>query len=280
MKIKRVGIGIAVALTVASVYAVLIWFGVHSDALNNHEREIERMQTEFLNTAQVNKDVQAGLLANIKELEGKLAVSEGDTRSMVENTDRTLRETVEWTEKIISVSVKDEIDTLHQEIADLSELVDQNASGLGRTRTDIELLLALKETDRIIRHSNTEVVVEGNDTPEVVFIDKPVSITPEEAPQASLYREPLTSSCPTTPNDSSKAMRILKRAMEKALNRGSYPFAVNFDIGSDGLATDIKVSGDGPINLRKAVKKYVAALEWTVIEEVQGCELKIKLDVG
>ena len=105
MKIKRVGIGIAVALTVASVYAVLIWFGVHSDALNNHEREIERMQTEFLNTAQVNKDVQAGLLANIKELEGKLAVSEGDTRSMVENTDRTLRETVEWTEKIISVSV-------------------------------------------------------------------------------------------------------------------------------------------------------------------------------
>ena len=277
MKIKRVGIGIAVALTVASIYAVLIWFGVHSDALNDHEREIERMQTEFLNTAQVNKDVQAGLLANIKELEGKLAVSEGDTRSMVENTDRTLRETVEWTEKIISVSVKDEIDTLHQEIADLSELVDQNASGLGRTRNDIELLLELKETDRIIRHGNAEVVVEENDVPKVVFIDKP--ITPEETPQASMYREPLTSSCPTMPNDSSKAMRILKRAMEKTMNRGRYPFEVNFNIGSDGLATDIKVSGDGPVNLRRAVEKYVTALEWTVFDEVQGCELKIKLDV-
>ena len=63
------------------------------------------------------------------------------------------------------------------------------------------------------------------------------------------------------------------------MNRGSYPFEVNFNIGSDGLATDIKVSGDGPVNLRRAVEKYVTALEWTVFDEVQGCELKIKLDV-
>jgi hypothetical protein len=62
--------------------------------------------------------------------------------------------------------------------------------------------------------------------------------------------------------------------------RGSYPFAVNFNINSNGTAKDIKVEGGGPEKLRKAVERYVAALGWTVDKAVEGCKLKIKLDVG
>jgi hypothetical protein len=280
MTIKHVGIGTGIAIVVASIYGVLIWFGVHSDALNSHEREIELLQSELLSTAQENKTVQKGLLTNIQDLEGRLAMSEGDTRSMVENTDRTLRETVEWAEQIISVSVKDEIDTLHKEIADLSGLVDKNASAVSRTRADIDLIISLKKTDRIIRESIAVTVTEESVLPGVVVIDKPAPLASEESPQAILYQEPLTSLCPTTPDHSARAMRILKRSMAETPYRGSYPFAVNFNINSNGTAKDIKVEGGGPEKLRKAVERYVAALGWTVDKAVEGCELKIKLDVG
>ena len=48
MNTKRIGIGTLVALAVASIYGTLIWFGLHADALDTHEREIDALQGELL----------------------------------------------------------------------------------------------------------------------------------------------------------------------------------------------------------------------------------------
>ena len=180
MNIKRIGIGTLVTLVVVSIYGTLIWFGMHSDALDTHEREIESLQGELLETAKVNKILQQGLLGDIQELEDRIASSEDDTRSLVADTDRSLRETVE---------------------------------------------------------------------------------------------------CPIKPDNADKSRRILTRAMGRTADTGTYLFGATFNINTDGTTEYIKVAGDGPSDLRKAVARYTAALEWTVDEAANNCELKLKLDV-
>ena len=140
MNIKRIGIGTLVTLVVVSIYGTLIWFGMHSDALDTHEREIEALQGEILETAKVNKILQQGLLGDIQELEDRIAASEDDTRSLVADTDRSLRETVEFTEQNLGVSMRDEVDAIHREIADLSGLVADTRLMLQQTQVDIDFL--------------------------------------------------------------------------------------------------------------------------------------------
>ena len=60
MNIKKTIIGVSTILVAISIYGVLIWFGIHSDALRVHEKEIGSLQNELLETAKVNKILQQG----------------------------------------------------------------------------------------------------------------------------------------------------------------------------------------------------------------------------
>ena len=279
MKLRKIGFGIVVAFAAASIYAILIWFGVHSDTLNNHERKIELTQSRLSHTEEINKDVQKELLSYVRELEDKLALSEVETQIAIKNINKILQDAVEQSEERSNVSVKNKITTVYQAIGNITDIVSKNSANITLTKTDIELLFSLREADKNIWEANSVVVAEESVLPALEIISDPLSPNVNESPQSTLYREPLMSVCPKTPDDSSKAMRILKRVMGKTASTGSYPFTANFNIGSDGLATEIKVNGSGPIKLRKAVEKYVATLEWVVSEAVEGCELKIKLDI-
>ena len=266
MNIKRIGIGTLVTLVVVSIYGTLIWFGMHSDALDTHEREIESLQGELLETAKVNKILQQGLLGDIQELEDRIAASEDDTRSLVADTDRSLRETVEFTEQNLGVSMRDEVDAIHREIADLSGLVADTRLALQQTQVDVDFLAVAAS-------------VEVEDTPPPEITLPPVHIPPPELVVDIEEVEEDTAECPIKPDNADKARRILTRAMGRTADTGSYLFGATFNINTDGTTEYIGVTGDGPSDLRKAVARYTAALEWTVNEAVNNCELKLKLDV-
>jgi hypothetical protein len=266
MNTKRIGIGTLVALAVASIYGTLIWFGLHADALDTHEREIDALQGELLETAKVNKILQQGLLEDIQELESRIAASENDTRNLVANTDRSLRETVEWTEQSLGISMRDEVNAVHREIADLSGLVAETRLALQQTQIDVDFLaVATAEEVEII--------------PEFEITLPPIHIPPPELVVNIEELEEETATCPIEPDNASKARRILTRAMGRMADTGSYLFGATFNINTDGTTENIEVVGGGPINLRKAVARYAAALEWTVDEAVNDCELKLKLDI-
>ena len=266
MNIKRITIGTLVTLVVASIYGTLIWFGMHSDALDTHEREIGTLQGELLETVKVNKILQQGLLEDIQELEARIASSEDNTRSLVADTDRSLRETVEWTEQNIGVSIGDEVDSLHREIADLSGLVAETRLALQQTQLDIDAI-AVESAEEV------EIIPELENTLPPIYIPPPgVVVNIEE-----LEKE--AAECPIEPDNASKARRILTRAMGRMADTGSYLFGATFNINTDGTTENIEAFGDGPINLRKAVARYAAALEWTVDGAVDNCELKLKLDI-
>ena len=266
MNIKRIGIGTLVTLVVASIYGTLIWFGTHSDALDTHEREIGALQGELLETAKVNKILQKGLLEDIQELEDRIASSEDDTRSLVADTDRSLRETVEWTEQNLGVSMRDEVDAIHREIADLSGLVADTRLMLQQTQIDVDFLA-------VATAEEVEVL------PPLEIALPPIHIPPPELVVDITEPEEETVACPTKPDNASKARRILTRAMERTADTGTHLFGATFNINTDGTTENIEVTSDGPINLRKAVARYAAALEWTVDEAVYNCELKLKLDI-
>ena len=266
MNIKRIAIGTLVTLVVASIYGTLIWFGMHSDALDTHEREIDTLQGELLETVKVNKILQQGLLEDIQELEARIASSEDNTRSLVADTDRSLRETVEWTEQNIGVSIGDEVDSIHREIADLSGLVAETRLALQQTQLDIDAI-AVESAEEV------EIIPELENTLPPIYIPPPgVVVNIEE-----LEKE--AAECPIEPDNASKARRILTRAMGRMADTGSYLFGATFNINTDGTTENIEAFGDGPINLRKAVARYAAALEWTVDGAVDNCELKLKLDI-
>jgi len=266
MNTKRIGIGTLVALVVASIYGTLIWFGLHADALDTHEREIDALQGELLETAKVNKILQHGLLEDIQELEDRISSSENDTRSLVADTDRSLRETVEWTEQSLGVSMRDEVDTIHREIADLSGLVADTRLVLQQAQLDIDSLVVASAEE-------VEIIPELEITLPPIYIPPPgVVINIEEL-------EEETAECPIKPDNADKARRILTRAMGRMADTGSYLFGATFNINTDGTTENIEVVGGGPINLRKAVARYASALEWTVDEAVNNCELKLKLDI-
>ena len=266
MNIKRIGIGTLVTLVVVSIYGALIWHGLHADALDTHEREIDALQGEMLETAKVNKILQQGLLGDIQELEDRIAASENDTRSLVADTDRSLRETVEFTEQNLGVSMRDEVDAIHREIADLSGLVADTRLMLQQTQVDVDFLAAA-----------TAEEVEVTPPPEITL--PTVHIPPPELVVDIVEIEEDTAECPIKPDNASKARRILTRATGRRADTGSYLFGATFNINTDGTTENIEAFGDGPINLRKAVARYAAALEWTVDEAVNNCELKLKLDI-
>ena len=276
MNITKTIIGVSAILVAISMYGVLIWFGLHSDALSVHEKEIDALQGELLETVKVNKILQQGLLEDIQELEDRIASSEDDTRSLVADTDRSLRETVEWTEQNLGVSIRDEVDAIHREIADLSGLVADTRLTLQQTQTDVDFLA-------VATAEEVEVLSPPEITLPVVSIPPPALVINleeiDETPQANLYREYTPPQCPKSPNNANKARRILTRAMEKTADTGSYSFGATFNINSEGATDDVVVNGNGPSDLRKAVARYAAALEWTVDERVNDCELKLKLDI-
>ena len=268
MNIKKTIISVVAILVAVSIYGALIWFGFHSDELRNHEKEIGALHEELLETAKVNKIIQKGLLEDIQELENRIAASENNTRSLVADTDRSLRETVEWTEQNLGVSLRDEVDALHREIADLSGLVADTRLAQQQTQVDVDFLAAAA-----ITAEEVEVM------PELEVTLPPVHIPPPELVVAVAEPEEEAAVCPTRPDNAPKVRRILRRAMERTDNEGTYQFEATFNINTDGTTENIEVNTGGPSDLRRAVERYAAALVWTVDEAVNNCKLKLKLDI-
>jgi len=261
MNIKIISIAIAAILASASIYGVLGWFTLHSEALQNHEQEIISLRGELLARAAENETVQDGLLADMRALEHRLYTSEADTRSLVVDTDRSLREAVELTGQSLEVSVRDGVSAVQQEIADLSGVVEDTRHSLQQTQTDVDLLATAAEEAEVV-------------TPPLEAVHAP---PPELA--VVVTEEKVEASCPAKANNANRARRILTRAMERTHNQGSYPFSATFNINADGATENVEVISDGPSDLRKAVARYVGALEWTVDTAVSNCKLNLKLDI-
>jgi len=262
MNVKTVSIAIVAILASASIYGVLGWFTVHSETLQNHEQEIIALRGELLARAAENETVQDGLLADMRALEHRLYTSEADTRSLVVDTDRSLREAVELTGQSLEVSVRDGVSAVQQEIADLSGVVEDTRHSLQQTQTDVDLLATAAEEAEAV-------------TPPLEAVHAP----PPELAVVVTEEKVVEASCPAKANNANKARRILTRVMERTHNQGSYLFSATFNINADGTTENVEVISDGPSDLRKAAARYASALEWTVDAAINNCKLNLKLDI-
>ena len=268
MKYKMIAVVAGLFLGVIT-YVGIDWLGNHKDLLAFHDSRIESLQSDISDAALSYKENREDLLGEIRQLSGKLSVSEGDTRSMVANTDKVLRETAALAQRAIKVSVKpDEVLELHKELADLSRLVNEIRESTSKVRSDLDALLNIKETDEILR----EVIVD--DTKSVDIVNKVTAIQPVAEP------EKVAVACPSKPIRNDGAKTILAQTMRTVNTSGKFPLIASFDIGYDGYATDIEIAGSAPSKLRKAAKRYVTALRWDVDEPVAQCKFKLKFDIS
>ena len=271
MKFKIIAAIVGIFLGVVT-YLGIDWLGDHKDLLDFHESRIESLQSDLSNAAVSYAENREDLLGEIRQLSGKLSISEGDTRSMVADTDKALKETVAWAERVVKVSVKpSEVLELHKELADLSRLVNDIRESTSKVRSDLDSLINIKETDAIIREA---IVDEGNVTKRELI--KTVSVLESFDPEPEKVQD---KSCPARPIPNKGAMRILSGALRNSSISGTFPLVATFDIGYGGYAKDIEIIGSAPVTLRQAAKRYVTALQWDVDEPVSQCELKLKLDI-
>ena len=271
MNIKSVGIIAVAVLAAAYICAVVVWFDSRSADLRRHERDIAALQGGLAKAAQINETAQNSLIEDILDLDIRVTSSEADTRSLSTNTDRELRNAVERTEQNIAGSVRDRA----REIAELLGLVEDTRAALEETQEHVDFLVAENEAEAA---PEPKIIVPPDNAPiseAVVYIEEIDSV----AKQENLERDYSLPTCPTSPNNASEVRRILTRAMERKAKKGRYPFAATFNINSEGATEDVVVTGDGPVDLHKAVARYASALRWTVDEAVSNCEFKLKLDI-
>ena len=271
MNLKTAGISAAVFVTVGVIYGFLIWSGIQSDKLRRQELNITSLQDNVAELSKVQRIVQEGLSQDVRTLEDDVGSASADNKELILELNKRLSGMHESLSSHLTTQVErqfEEVLKLHEEIEDLSGLVN-------KLRTELE---DVREEFR----EPTQPVVNPDPTPlEEYTGERIVSTTPTPPPPPDPFVASVgeDTPCPKSPDNADMAQRILTRAMERTDKLGTYAFTATFGVASDCTTYDIIVVGDGPKDLHRAVERYTRALNWTLIDEVNGCELKLKLAV-
>jgi hypothetical protein len=262
MKLRTVGVSVTLVVVVCAIYGFLIWSGLQADRLREQELNITSLQDNVAELSKVQRIVQEGLSQDVQDLEFDVdSVSTHNRELILELSDK-----VDTIYEVLSARLSSQVEkefeevmAIHEEIEDLSGLVNE-------LREELEAV----------------PVISPGPTPIEEFTgERVVSTFPIPSPPPPPFIEPIEVDipCPKSPDNADIAQRILTRAMERTSRTGTYAFTATFGVASDGTTYDIIVVGNGPKDLHRAVERYARALNWTLIDEVNGCELKLKLYV-
>ena len=262
MNLKTVGISATLVVVVCAIYGFLIWSGLQADRLREQELNITSLQDNVAELSKVQRIVQEGLSQDVQDLEFDVdSVSTHNRELILELSDK-----VDTIYEVLSARLSSQVEkefeevmAIHEEIEDLSGLVNE-------LREELEAVPVINPGPTPIEEFTGERVVSTFPVPPP---PPPPFIAPIE----------IATPCPKSPDNADIAQRILTRAMERTSRTGTYAFTATFGVASDGTTYDIIVVGNGPKDLHRAVERYTRALNWTLIDEVNGCELKLKLDV-
>lgn len=272
MNLKTVGISATLIVVVCAIYGFLIWSGLQADKLKEQEQNITSLQDNVAELSKVQRIVQEGLSQDVQTLEDDVgSVSTRNRELILELSDKVDSVYEVFSSRLSSQTEREfeEVRALHAEIEDLSGLVDELSTELDDVREEL-------------RAEPVQPVISPDPTPlEEYTGERIVSTLPVPLPVPESFEAPteVDAPCPKNPDNADIAQRILTRAMERTARNGTYAFTATFGVASDGTTYDIIVVGDGPNDLHRAVERYTRALNWTLIDEVDGCELKLKLDV-
>ena len=262
MKLRTVGVSVTLVVVVCAIYGFLIWSGMQADKIKEQELNITSLQDNVAELSKVQRIVQEGLSQDVQDLEFDVdSVSTHNRELILELSDK-----VDTIYEVLSARLSSQVEkefeevmAIHEEIEDLSGLVNE-------LREELEAV----------------PVINPGPTPIEEFTGERVASTfpiPPPPPAPFIAPPEADIPCPKTPDNADIAQRILTRAMERTARNGTYAFTATFGVASDGTTYDIIVVGNGPKDLHRAVERYTRALNWTLIDEVNGCELKLKLDV-
>ena len=271
MNLRTVGVSATLIVVVCAIYGFLIWSGLQADKLREQESNITSLQDNVAELSKVQRIVQEGLSQDVQTLEDDVGSASADNKELILELAERVKGMHESLSSSLSIQVErqfEEVLKLHAEIRDLSGLVDT-------------LRIELEDVREELREP-AQPVVSPEPTPlEEYTGERIVSTIPLPSPPPDPFTTPLEDDlpCPKSPDNADMAQRILTRAMERTDKLGTYAFTATFGVASDGTTYDIIVVGDGPKDLSRAVERYTRALNWTLIDEVDGCELKLRLDV-
>ena len=269
MNLKTVGLSAAVILFVCAVYSFLIWSGLQADKMREQELNINSLQNNVAELSKVQRIVQEGLSQDVQTLEEDVGSASAGNEELILELSERVNSMYETLSARLSIQVErefEEVLRLHAEIEDLSGLVDELSTELNDVREELKAAPVISPGPTPIEEFTGERIVSTTPIPSSPPDPLIVSVE-EEIP------------CPKSPDNADMAQRILTRAMERTDKLGTYAFTATFGVASDGTTYDIIVVGDGPKDLSRAVERYTRALNWTLIDEVDGCELKLRLDV-
>jgi len=269
MNLKTVGISATLIVVVCAIYGFLIWSGMQADKIKEQELNITSLQDNVAELSKVQRIVQEGLSQDVRTLEDDVGSVSTHNRELILDLSEKVDSIYEaLSARLLSQADRElgEVRALHEEIGDLSGLVDELSSELDDVREELEAVPVISPGPTPIEEFTGERVVS---TVPIPTLPPPPFTAPTEVDVP----------CPKTPDNADIAQRILTRAMERTARNGTYAFTATFGVASDGTTYDIIVVGNGPKDLHRAVERYTRALNWTLIDEVNGCELKLKLDV-
>ena len=269
MNLKTVGLSAAVILFVCAVYSFLIWSGLQADKMREQELNINSLQNNVAELSKVQQIVQEGLSQDVRTLEDDVDSAGVNNKELILELSERVNSMHEVLSSRLSIQVErefEEVLKLHAEIEDLSGLVDELSTELDDVREELKAAPVISPGPTPIEEFTGERIVSTT----------PIPSPPPDPFIASVGEE---IPCPKSPDNADMAQRILTRAMERTDKLGTYAFTATFGVASDGTTYDIIVVGDGPKDLSRAVERYTRALNWTLIDEVDGCELKLRLDV-
>ena len=269
MNLKTVGISATVIVVVCAIYGFLIWSGLQADKIKEQESNITSLQDNVAELSKVQRIVQEGLSQDVQALEDDVDSAGVNNKELILELSERVNSMHEVLSARLSRQVErefEEVLKLHAEIEDLSGLVDELSTELNDVREELKAAPVISPGPTPIEEFTGERVVS---TVPIPTLPPPPFTAPIEVDVP----------CPKTPDNADIAQRILTRAMKRTARNGTYAFTATFGVASDGTTYDIIVVGNGPKDLHRAVERYTRALNWTLIDEVNGCELKLKLDV-
>ena len=269
MNLKTVGISATVIVVVCAIYGFLIWSGLQADKIKEQESNITSLQDNVAELSKVQRIVQEGLSQDVQALEDDVDSAGVNNKELILELSERVNSMHEVLSARLSRQVErefEEVLKLHAEIEDLSGLVDELSTELNDVREELKAAPVISPGPTPIEEFTGERVVS---TVPIPTLAPPPFTAPTEVDVPS----------PKTPDNADIAQRILTRAMKRTARNGTYAFTATFGVASDGTTYDIIVVGNGPKDLHRAVERYTRALNWTLIDEVNGCELKLKLDV-
>ena len=245
MNLRTVGVSATLIVVVCAIYGFLIWSGSQADKLREQELNITSLQDNVAELSKVQRIVQEGLSQDVRTLEDDVGSASADNKELILELNERLSGMHSSLSAGLATQVErqfEEVLELHEEIEDLSGLVDKLRPELEDVREELR--------------EPAQPVVNPNPTPlEEYTGERIVSTTPTPSPPPDPFVASVgeDTPCPKSPDNADMAQRILTRAMERTDKLGTYAFTATFGVASDGTTYDIIVVGDGPKDLSRAV---------------------------